>query len=79
MMVVEVETAKAFSFGPPRVIFEGTYAFTGPDRSYDVSNDGRRFLMLKEQAQATSSSLPPPFVVVQNWIQELVPGATAGR
>jgi eukaryotic-like serine/threonine-protein kinase len=40
-------------------------------RSYDVSADGQRFLMLKETAGASTSAPLPTMIVVVNWIEEL--------
>ncbi len=37
---------------------------------YDVSPDGRRFLMIK-QATDEGTAAPVQLVVVQNWIEEL--------
>jgi hypothetical protein len=36
--------------------------------AYDVSPDGRRFLMVEEVARAAAA---PTIVVVQNWTEEL--------
>jgi hypothetical protein len=38
---------------------------------YDVSRDGRRFLMVKPVASAEQSAPPPQIIVVQNWHEEL--------
>jgi len=40
-------------------------------RSYNVSADGQRFLMLKETAGASTSPPLPTMIVVLNWIEEL--------
>ena len=40
-------------------------------RSYDVSADGQRFLMLKETAGASTAAPLPTMTVVINWIEEL--------
>ncbi len=40
-------------------------------RSYDVSADGQRFLMLKETAGTSTSAPPPNMTVVVNWLEEL--------
>lgn len=37
-------------------------------RTFDVSPDGQRFLMIREDAGATSQNL----VVILNWFQELL-------
>jgi serine/threonine-protein kinase len=46
-------------------------------RSYDVSVDGRRFLMLKETAGVSTSAPLPTMTVVVNWIEELKSRAPA--
>jgi hypothetical protein len=38
---------------------------------YDVSPDGRRFLMIKEARPAGEAPPPPQLVVVQNRFEEL--------
>ena len=51
---------------------DGTLAYaTGGARStrtYDVSPDGQRFLMVKQLA---SQAAAPQIIVVQNWFEEL--------
>jgi hypothetical protein len=79
MMAVDVTTQPAFSAGKPRVLFEGPYlptALTFPN--YDVSPDGRRFLMIKPAEQRSSSSLTQ-IVVVQNWFEELKQKIPTGK
>jgi serine/threonine-protein kinase len=46
-------------------------------RSYDVSADGHRFLMLKETAGASTSAPLLTMTVVVNWIEELKSRVTA--
>jgi serine/threonine-protein kinase len=70
MMVVDVATQPRFAAGKPRVLFEGPYdptVFTAPN--YDVSPDGRRFLMLKRSEQGAASLTQ--INVVLNWFEEL--------
>jgi len=58
-------------------LVEGRYytgsAGTGgsPGRTYDVSLDGRRFLMIKEAVSTNTTSPPPELIVVQPWFEEL--------
>ncbi len=70
MLMVDVETKPTFRPGRPRTLFEGRFL-----DSYDVSPDGARFLMIKEDA----AELGPAHVkVVLNWFEEVkrrVPGA----
>lgn len=56
--------------GRPVALFATRYAAQGdtPFRSYDVSRDGQRFLMIKDAVERASS---PALVVVQNWAEEL--------
>ena len=61
--------------GTPAKILEGRY-YTGAEtgnftRSYDVSADGQRFLMIKQAAAGGQSASPPQIVVVRNWVEEL--------
>ena len=46
---------------------------TGPlvPRSYDVSPDGRRFLMIKSSEVPAQTTTAPRIVVVLNWFEEL--------
>ena len=62
--------------GKPARILNGKYVAGSttrgyPLRSYDVSADGQRFLMLKETAGASTSAPLPTMTVVVNWIEEL--------
>jgi len=56
MMRVNIDTSKTCSPGAPQLLFEGrSYAdtrITVRGRTYDVSPDGQRFLMIKEMEQA---------------------------
>ena len=81
MMVVTIETEPAFAAGNPEVLFRGQYVLashSGPDVSpYDISPDGKRFLMIKEDSQAQESdevveTAPiTEFMVVDNWDETL--------
>ena len=54
----------------PAVAFDTKYAMPVIYRTYDVSADGQRFLMIKEGA---TDGNPPPasLVVVEPWLEEL--------
>ena len=72
LMSVAVEPAgQAFRWGSAKKLFEGSYSgfqgLTGP-RNYDVSADGQRFLMLKDE---TSEQAAGPLIIVENWAEEL--------
>jgi serine/threonine-protein kinase len=71
LMSVPIESGSTLKVGKPtKVIDEGKYLFgvVGAPRSYDVSPDGKRFLMIKPIAATTT---PANLVVVQNWLEEL--------
>ena len=69
MMSVSLQTSPRFAAGKPVVLFEGSYR--GPDSNpagyqyYDISRDGQKFLMVREEEQQT------PIHVILNWFEEL--------
>jgi Tol biopolymer transport system component len=70
MMAVDVTLQPSFSAGRPRVLFEGPYRPTNASiPGYDVSPDGQRFLMVKQDVPATSAATE--INVVLNWFEEL--------
>ena len=79
LMSVKVESKGAWSAAAPVKLMEGRrYSGSGPGggtgRTYDVSVDSRRFLVIKQSEAGTTVA---PLVVVQNWFEELnklVPG-----
>jgi serine/threonine-protein kinase len=71
MRVAVAATQAVWTAGTPAKLLEPKYFGTGsnPGRTYDISPDGQRFLMIK---QGSSDQAPPPqIVIVQNWDQEL--------
>ena len=69
MMVVSVQVDPTFRAGKPEVLFEGRYVSTRCVRGYqyyDISPDGRRFLMIKAVDGNTAQ-----INVVLNWFEEL--------
>ncbi len=69
MMVVDMPANAGSSAGRPRVLFRDDFATTGWARGFDVTADGERFLMVREETR------PPRDVtelhVVLNWFEEL--------
>jgi serine/threonine-protein kinase len=67
MMSVEVSAGADLRLSQPRVLFDRQYAFgsgiTIPN--YDVSPDGQRFAMIKDESSGTHLN------VVLNWLREL--------
>jgi serine/threonine-protein kinase len=66
MMAVPVGLTPELTVGKARLLFEGKYA-SGTGRDYDLSPDGRRFLMLRSEEE----SGPKHINVVLNWFEEL--------
>jgi serine/threonine-protein kinase len=71
VMTVAVDARADFAQGSPgEVIKGGTYLSGFTSRMYDISPDGQRFLMVKEDP-ATSEAASARMIVVQNWFAEL--------
>ena len=73
MMSVAVSTASgSLIAGRPVRLFTGQFALdnstTQTMAAYDISRDGKRFLMLKS---VSTSQTTPPVSVVLNWTEEL--------
>jgi eukaryotic-like serine/threonine-protein kinase len=73
LMAVPVDiAAAAFRAGTPDRVATTAYApINWPWRTYDVSPDGQRFLILKDRAGSSGKIGTSNFVVVQNWFEEL--------
>jgi hypothetical protein len=69
MMAVSVTTAPTFAHGTPRTLFEGRYHTNVIGRQYDVTRDGRQFLMVRPIDRPAAK--PTHMVLVQNWFEEL--------
>jgi serine/threonine protein kinase len=76
MMAVPLATSPEFKAGAPRLLWKGAYSHgTGSScgmpgvasSSYDVSADGQRFLMVRDDSPAYASLI----VVVLGWAEEL--------
>ena len=63
VMAVTVQSTPTFSSGNPTKLFDGPY-LTGVGGSYDVSRDGRRFLMLKVSGPSGGGPLSPPRIII---------------
>ena len=75
LMSVAVQTSPAFSSGTPVRLFDTRpYYSLGVSRSYDVSADGEKFLMIKSVAATGDRGSTPTsmaMTVVLNWFEEL--------
>jgi Tol biopolymer transport system component len=69
VMAVSVTTTPTLSASAPHKLFEGPFRVDGPFRSYDVTADGRRFLLVRA-AELTPARITE-MVLVQNWFEEL--------
>ena len=71
MSVPVAAAGHTFTYGNPRMLFEGPYVpeETNPTgaRSYALAPDGKRLLMMKEERSSQASQI----VVILNWGEEL--------
>jgi serine/threonine-protein kinase len=73
---VPVQTGSAFTNGNPTKLFEARNISTlNSARFFDVSPDGKRFVMIKEiplpGGSQAAASTTPTFIVVLHWVEEL--------
>jgi len=71
LMAVPVQTTPTFSAGQPAKLFTGPWFALPAGRTYDVSNDGKRFVMIKDANVAGERVSPPTITIVLNWVEEL--------
>jgi serine/threonine-protein kinase len=73
LMAVNIKTQPAFTFSDP-VALPIQQIVTGPigTRNYDISPDGKRFIVIIDAAQAQPESRSTPQIqIVLNWFEEL--------
>jgi len=77
-MAVAVSTTPTFTAGHPQTLWNGHYSHgmstsCGPpgatSSNYDVTTDGKRFLMIKDEAPDTAVS--KQIIVVLGWADEV--------
>jgi len=66
MMAVGIKTEPTFTAGSPVVLFTGRDPTGGAGGDYDISPDGQRFLMIKQEQAGVDQ-----INVVLNWFEEL--------
>ncbi len=75
VMAVPLQTDPVFNPGVPKTLFQGAYVAPGSDRSsvWDISPDGKRFLMMKETGASGEAAAEGPrrINIVVNWFEEL--------
>ena len=76
---VPVEVTPSFSAGNPTVISQVATLPTSGHRNYDVSLDGRRFLIITNAVRKDGLSNPVQLNLVLNWNEELKRLVPAGR
>jgi hypothetical protein len=75
-MRVGVDTTTGFAAGAPELLFGGRY-YADPrvavrGRTYDVSPDARRFLMIKElEPPGQPTAIAQSLILVTNWIETM--------
>jgi serine/threonine-protein kinase len=77
LMVVPLQTDPSFATGSAEFLFVETYHVRDEGRTYDISPDGQRFLMIKESKD--DSSAPRSMTVVLNWFEELKARVPTGK
>ncbi|MGH6692691.1 MAG: TolB family protein, partial [Gammaproteobacteria bacterium] len=72
LMSVPIESGRTFRAGNPAKLVEGGYVapLLEAYRTYDVSADSQRFLMIKE-AEIDKTATTREIVIVQHWLEEL--------
>ena len=66
MMAVGIETRPAFTPGTPKLLFQGNFGYDHRGMvNYDISPDGRRFLMIHSQFASVELN------VILDWFSEL--------
>ena len=81
LMSVSVTPGPAWqATAPVKVISDRSSALISPSlRTYDVSPDDQRFLMIKDAVGRDGPATPPRIVVVQNWFEEVKRLVPVGR
>lgn len=67
MMRVPIDTKNGFHAGKPERLFSGSFNGESHDVAFDVSADGKRFVMVRSDEAASLNKL----TLVQDWIGEL--------
>lgn len=80
-MALPVRLGADVVLGNPQVAVKGPYAVAAnAGRHYDVSPDGKRFLLLMDAETATGAKPAPPEIhLVLNWAEELKAKVPAGK
>ena len=71
VMRVPVAPGPTWTISTPTQLIESRPYALGTYRTYDVSPDSKRFLMIKHSDAAGQTSTAPRIVVVQNWMNDM--------
>ena len=69
MMAVPVTLRPTLTFGTAREIFAGRYGASAGTRPYDVTADGRQFLMVQQKERPAIDAAE--MILVQNWLEDV--------
>ena len=79
VMVVAIEPGPAFRAGTPKELFAYmSFTLPGPVGSYDVSADGKRFLMITSGAPEQGAAATPEIHFVLEWFEDIRRRVRAG-
>jgi len=67
LVAVDIELEPTFLVGAPHVLFEGPFRTSASGTYYDVTHDGKRFVMIGTVIPGPQQ----PLVVVLHWLEEL--------
>ncbi len=79
LMRVPVQPQSTFAAGAPEALFTGVWIPSGRGQQYDVSPDGRRFLMIRARSTLGLGTGAEELVVVQNWFEDVRERLREGR
>ncbi len=68
---IDVTTDSSFAFTAEETVGIGTFMSVGYYRSFDVTPDGERFLVVLPAERTEVDTPQPRFIIVQNWFEEL--------
>jgi len=71
VMSVSIASDGSFAAGNPQMVFEGSYVAPLNGRTYDVSPDGKRFLMIKNARRSDATATSQELILILNWFEEL--------
>jgi serine/threonine protein kinase len=67
LMAVDIRPGEVLETSAPHALFQADVPFTTVVDQYDVTADGKKFLVIENEQNATS----PPINIVVNWVEEL--------